>query len=207
MATGCRQIRHYRKAGRGEAVQFPTWATLVVGRGLVFPPACEEPSLLKASERPIQSAMGCETTGALLIPDLLRDPETMKFLTASRPQIQCGNKNRLFDWNECAWLASHNLIIPDICALKDPCERCDGVAHDLNRRFAMPVTPAHRSETIRQAFTQANLSRLCRVCRRCNIRLDRFLESYLWDCSMDWRGALVSQVPARPAMSSGPLNA
>ena len=207
MATGCRQIRHYRKAGRGEAVQFPTWATLVVGRGLVFPTACEEPSLLKASERPIQSAMGCETTGALLIPDLLRDPETMKLLAPSHPKIHRRNKNRLFDWNECACLASHDFIIADICLLNDPCERCEGVAHDLNRRFAMPVTSAHGSETIRQAFTQANPRRLCRVCRRCNIRLDRFLESYLRDCWMDRRGALVSQVPAWPVMSSGSLNA
>lgn len=91
MTTVCRQLRHYRQAGRGDPVEFSTWTTLVVGRGLVFPSAHKEPSLLKAPECPVQSAMGGETTSTFLVPDLLRDSETMKLLAASRPKIHCGD--------------------------------------------------------------------------------------------------------------------
>ena len=195
MATACRQIWNYRKAGRGEPVEFPTWATLVVSRRLVFPSAREEPSLFKASECPIQSAMGRETTSAFQILDLLRDSEAMKLLAPLGPKIHCSNKNRLFDWNECARLASHNLIIADICALEShlkmrwSCLRSEPKACDACR----PGTWVKSHQT---GFTQGNLICLCRAWRR--MRFDRPLEYYLGVYSMDWRGAPVSQVPARP---------
>ena len=182
MATACRQIWNYRKAGRGEPVEFPTWATLVVSRRLVFPPACEEPSLFKASECPIQSAMGRETTSAFLILDLLRDPEAMKLLAPLGPKIHCSNKNRLFDWNECARLASHNLYNNRYLRIREPCNRCDGAANGLNHKLTMPVAPAHGSEAVRRAFTQGNLICLRRACRRRNMRRDRPPEYYLGGC-------------------------
>ena len=182
MATACRQIRHNRKAGRGEHVEFPAWATLVVGRGLVFPPACEEPSLLKASKRPVQSSVGRETTSAFLVLDLPGYSETMKLPAPSGPEIHCSNKNRLFDWNECARLASHNLYNNRYLRIREPCNRCDGAANGLNHKLTMPVAPAHGSEAVRRAFTQGNLICLRRACRRRNMRRDRPPEYYLGGC-------------------------
>ena len=95
--------------------------TLGQGYIRILPPRLQEPSGFESPQRLIEGPICGELMGLSKCLHVPGDGEPVEFAATSVPQVQTGTKNRLFDWEDRAWLALHPVIIGRYLPLSQGC--------------------------------------------------------------------------------------
>ena len=108
-------LRHERRQGAFSEPSHPILTPPGSGLGEshfgLLPSRFQEPGGFEPSQRLVQGPVGRQLVGVPDLLDAFSDGEAVKLAAALSTQVQPGGEDRLFDWQQCTLLPSHEMVL------------------------------------------------------------------------------------------------